>query len=65
MEWFQWELNVQLLAKGASQHNAANEVGNKVKSLLIKLIVTHGNDNINVFSNTRHRLEVENFPKTA
>eukprot|EP00957_Ditylum_brightwellii_P085303 6488008-Ditylum_brightwellii.AAC.1 len=40
-EWFQWELNVQLLAKGASQRNAANEVGNKVKALLIKLLATH------------------------
>eukprot|EP00957_Ditylum_brightwellii_P171970 13093015-Ditylum_brightwellii.AAC.1 len=28
-EWFQWELNVQLLAKGASQLNTANKVGNK------------------------------------
>eukprot|EP00957_Ditylum_brightwellii_P038643 2921181-Ditylum_brightwellii.AAC.1 len=28
-EWFQWELNVQLLAKEASQLNAANEVENK------------------------------------
>eukprot|EP00957_Ditylum_brightwellii_P051510 3904943-Ditylum_brightwellii.AAC.1 len=28
-KWFQWELNVQLLAKGASQLNAANEIGNK------------------------------------
>eukprot|EP00957_Ditylum_brightwellii_P000856 67957-Ditylum_brightwellii.AAC.1 len=25
-KWFQWELNVQLLAKGASQLNAANKV---------------------------------------
>eukprot|EP00957_Ditylum_brightwellii_P163282 12432989-Ditylum_brightwellii.AAC.1 len=29
MEWFQWEFNVQLLAKGTSQLNAANKVGNK------------------------------------
>eukprot|EP00957_Ditylum_brightwellii_P143498 10931907-Ditylum_brightwellii.AAC.1 len=28
-EWFQWELNVQLLTKGSSQLNAAKEVGNK------------------------------------
>eukprot|EP00957_Ditylum_brightwellii_P093806 7143314-Ditylum_brightwellii.AAC.1 len=25
-EWFQWGLNVQLLAKGASQLNSANKV---------------------------------------
>eukprot|EP00957_Ditylum_brightwellii_P063871 4846280-Ditylum_brightwellii.AAC.1 len=61
MEGFQWELNVQLLAKGTSQLNAANEVGNKVKALLIKLLATHRKDNINVFSETRHHLEVENL----
>eukprot|EP00957_Ditylum_brightwellii_P016801 1264590-Ditylum_brightwellii.AAC.1 len=64
-EWFRWELNVQLLAKGASQLHAANEVRNKFKALLIKLLATHGKDTINVFSETHCRLEVENFPKTA
>eukprot|EP00957_Ditylum_brightwellii_P021052 1586391-Ditylum_brightwellii.AAC.1 len=63
IEWYQWELNVQLLVKGASQLNAANEVGNKVKALLIKLLATHGKDNINMFSETYQRLEVEKFPK--
>eukprot|EP00957_Ditylum_brightwellii_P143182 10909883-Ditylum_brightwellii.AAC.1 len=28
-EWFQWEINVQLLVKGASQLNAVNKVRNK------------------------------------
>eukprot|EP00957_Ditylum_brightwellii_P110115 8397945-Ditylum_brightwellii.AAC.1 len=64
-EWFQWELNVQLLVKGASQLNTANKVGNKVKALLIKLLTIHDKDNINVFSKTHHCLEVENFPKIA
>eukprot|EP00957_Ditylum_brightwellii_P001994 153769-Ditylum_brightwellii.AAC.1 len=64
-EWYQWELNVQLLAKGASQLIATNEVGNKVKALLIKLLDTHGKGNINVFSETHQHLEVENFPKTT
>eukprot|EP00957_Ditylum_brightwellii_P181840 13852725-Ditylum_brightwellii.AAC.1 len=62
-EWFQWELNLQLMAKGASQLNTANKVGNKVKALIIALLVTHSKDNINVFSETRCCLEVENFPK--
>eukprot|EP00957_Ditylum_brightwellii_P080549 6127357-Ditylum_brightwellii.AAC.1 len=65
MEWFQWELNVQLLAKGVSQLNAANKVGNKFKALLIKLLAIHGKDNINVFSKTCCCLEVENFSKRA
>eukprot|EP00957_Ditylum_brightwellii_P189057 14391955-Ditylum_brightwellii.AAC.1 len=46
-EWCKWELNVQMLAKGATQLNAANEVGMKTKALLIKLLAVHGKDNIN------------------
>eukprot|EP00957_Ditylum_brightwellii_P097084 7393285-Ditylum_brightwellii.AAC.1 len=72
-QWLQWELNVQLMAKGASQLNGANKVGNKVghkvgnkvKALLIKLLAIYGKDNINVLSKIRRRLEVENFLKIA
>eukprot|EP00957_Ditylum_brightwellii_P034113 2585605-Ditylum_brightwellii.AAC.2 len=34
MEWYQCEVNVQLLAKCATQLNLANDAGGKVKSLL-------------------------------
>eukprot|EP00957_Ditylum_brightwellii_P007625 576751-Ditylum_brightwellii.AAC.1 len=34
MEWYQWEVNIQLLAKGATQLSLANDVVGKVKSLL-------------------------------
>eukprot|EP00957_Ditylum_brightwellii_P032421 2456764-Ditylum_brightwellii.AAC.1 len=64
-EWYQWELNVQMLAKGATQLNAANNVGTKTNALLIKLLAVHGKDNINVFAETRQHLEIENFPKGA
>eukprot|EP00957_Ditylum_brightwellii_P096164 7326443-Ditylum_brightwellii.AAC.1 len=37
-EWYQWELNVQMLAKGATQLNAANDIGTKTKAFLIKLL---------------------------
>eukprot|EP00957_Ditylum_brightwellii_P166020 12640071-Ditylum_brightwellii.AAC.1 len=62
-EWYQWELNVQMLAKGATQLNAANNVGTKTKALLIKLLAVHGKDNINVFAETKQCLKIENFPK--
>eukprot|EP00957_Ditylum_brightwellii_P124572 9494243-Ditylum_brightwellii.AAC.1 len=58
-EWYQWELNVQILAKGATQLNAANNIGTKAKVLLIKLLVVHGKDNINVFTKTKQRLEIK------
>eukprot|EP00957_Ditylum_brightwellii_P107162 8175653-Ditylum_brightwellii.AAC.1 len=54
-----------MLAKGATQLNAANDIGTKTKALLIKLVAVHGRDNINVFAKTRRRLEIENFPKGA
>eukprot|EP00957_Ditylum_brightwellii_P015754 1187188-Ditylum_brightwellii.AAC.1 len=34
IEWYQWEVNVQLLVKGATQLNLTNYVKGKVKSLL-------------------------------
>eukprot|EP00957_Ditylum_brightwellii_P140072 10673075-Ditylum_brightwellii.AAC.1 len=43
----------------------SNEVGNKVKLLLIKLLAVHGKENINVFFATHHHLKVENFPKST
>eukprot|EP00957_Ditylum_brightwellii_P079643 6056117-Ditylum_brightwellii.AAC.1 len=52
-EWYQWELNVQMLTKGATQLNAANNVGTKVKALLIKLLAVHCKDNLNVFAETK------------
>eukprot|EP00957_Ditylum_brightwellii_P027813 2103083-Ditylum_brightwellii.AAC.1 len=64
-EWYQWELKVQMLAKGATQLTAANDVDTKTKFLLIKLLAVHGKDNINVFAETKRCLEVENFPKGA
>eukprot|EP00957_Ditylum_brightwellii_P202090 15328529-Ditylum_brightwellii.AAC.1 len=64
-EWYQWELNVQIFAKGASQLNAGKDVGTKAKALLIKLLSVHRKDNLNVFAETKQCLEVENFLKGA
>eukprot|EP00957_Ditylum_brightwellii_P052310 3967563-Ditylum_brightwellii.AAC.1 len=64
-EWYQWEVNVQLLAKGAMQLNSANDVGRKVKALLVKLYKAHRKDTINTFSQNKRQLEVDNFPKSA
>eukprot|EP00957_Ditylum_brightwellii_P042250 3199713-Ditylum_brightwellii.AAC.1 len=50
MEWYQWEVSVQLLAKGATKLDLANDVGGEVKSLLEKLYMTHRKDTTNIFS---------------
>eukprot|EP00957_Ditylum_brightwellii_P148080 11274130-Ditylum_brightwellii.AAC.1 len=54
-----------MLAKGATQLNAANYVGTKTEALPIKLLIVHDKDNINVFAETKQHLEIENFPKGA
>eukprot|EP00957_Ditylum_brightwellii_P193699 14750358-Ditylum_brightwellii.AAC.1 len=36
-EWYQWEVNIQLLARGTTQLNSANDIRGKVKFLLVKL----------------------------
>eukprot|EP00957_Ditylum_brightwellii_P085959 6539904-Ditylum_brightwellii.AAC.1 len=65
IEWYQWEVNVQLLAKGASQLNLANGIVGKVKALLVKLYAVHRIYMINIFSENKRQLKVENFPKAA
>eukprot|EP00957_Ditylum_brightwellii_P165397 12592956-Ditylum_brightwellii.AAC.1 len=35
MEWYQWEVNIQLLAKDAMQLNLTNGIDSKVKVLMI------------------------------
>eukprot|EP00957_Ditylum_brightwellii_P075318 5723071-Ditylum_brightwellii.AAC.1 len=56
-EWYQWEINIQLKATGATQLNSANIVGPKIKAFFVKLFAMHGKENINVFSENRRRLE--------
>eukprot|EP00957_Ditylum_brightwellii_P143200 10911019-Ditylum_brightwellii.AAC.1 len=46
-EWYQWDINVQLKATGATQLNSANTVDPKIKAFLIKLFAMHGKDNVN------------------
>eukprot|EP00957_Ditylum_brightwellii_P044594 3381291-Ditylum_brightwellii.AAC.1 len=65
MEWYQWEVNVKLLAKGAAQLNSASNVGGKVKALLVKLYIVHGKDTINIFSESKRKLKVKKFLKSA
>eukprot|EP00957_Ditylum_brightwellii_P145036 11045782-Ditylum_brightwellii.AAC.1 len=57
MEWYQWEVNIQLLAKGAMQLSSANYIGRKVKTLFVKLYAVHGKDMINIFSENKRQLK--------
>eukprot|EP00957_Ditylum_brightwellii_P165828 12625445-Ditylum_brightwellii.AAC.1 len=46
-EWYQWEINVQLKATGATQLDSANTVGPKIKAFLVELFAMNGKENIN------------------
>eukprot|EP00957_Ditylum_brightwellii_P055006 4169577-Ditylum_brightwellii.AAC.1 len=50
---------------GAMQLNSANDIGAKVKALLVKLYAAHEKDTINIFLESKQLLKVEAFPKTA
>eukprot|EP00957_Ditylum_brightwellii_P001185 93266-Ditylum_brightwellii.AAC.1 len=63
-EWYQWELTVQILTKGATQMNSANDVGTEFKAFLVKVFATHKNMT-NVLTENKQCLEVETFPKGA
>ena len=52
-KWYQWEVNIQLLAKGATQLYLTNVIEGKVKALLIKLYTAQGKDTINIFQKTK------------
>eukprot|EP00957_Ditylum_brightwellii_P018251 1375004-Ditylum_brightwellii.AAC.1 len=64
-EWYHWKIDIQLLAKCVNMMTVDDEVGGKIKELLIKLQVIHGEDNINIFLERQPRLEAETFPKQA
>eukprot|EP00957_Ditylum_brightwellii_P180514 13750264-Ditylum_brightwellii.AAC.1 len=64
-ERYNWEVNVQLVAKGATQLNSANDVGRKVKALIVKLYAAYEKDTINIFSGDKRQLKVKNFLKSA
>eukprot|EP00957_Ditylum_brightwellii_P050883 3858746-Ditylum_brightwellii.AAC.1 len=66
MEWYQWETNIQqLLSKGITQLNSANDGGRKVKALPIKLYTGHRKDTNNTFSKNKRQLEVKKILKSA
>eukprot|EP00957_Ditylum_brightwellii_P041583 3149852-Ditylum_brightwellii.AAC.1 len=41
IELYQWEICVQLTVQGAMNNTPVNEIGNKVKHLMLKLEETH------------------------
>eukprot|EP00957_Ditylum_brightwellii_P107701 8216954-Ditylum_brightwellii.AAC.1 len=56
---------VQLSAQGATSNCSVNEIGNKVKHLLLKLVKIHGDNTSTVYSEKEKRLKVATFPNNA
>eukprot|EP00957_Ditylum_brightwellii_P194224 14792433-Ditylum_brightwellii.AAC.1 len=64
-ELYQWEMCIQLSAQGATSNYPVNEIENKVKHLLLKLVETHSNNTFMVYSEEEKRLKVATFPNDA
>eukprot|EP00957_Ditylum_brightwellii_P034086 2582823-Ditylum_brightwellii.AAC.1 len=64
-QWSRWEINVQLLAKVTILMTADNKGVTKIKYVLIKLQMTHGKDDLTIFTEMKQHLEVETFSKLA
>eukprot|EP00957_Ditylum_brightwellii_P136674 10422536-Ditylum_brightwellii.AAC.1 len=64
-ELYQWEMCIQLSAQGATSNYPVNEIGNKVKHSLLKLVKIHGNNTFTVYSEKEKHLKVATFPHDA
>eukprot|EP00957_Ditylum_brightwellii_P060142 4567179-Ditylum_brightwellii.AAC.1 len=65
MEWYQWEVNIQLLTKGAIQLNSANDIGGEVKALIVKLYTVHKKDTIRFFFRKQETTRSQKFPEIS
>eukprot|EP00957_Ditylum_brightwellii_P122376 9332481-Ditylum_brightwellii.AAC.1 len=65
MDIFQWELSIQMWAHGATLLTTIKEVGNKTKTLLMKLQRAHGKLNFEMFNEKYKCIKLETFPKKA
>eukprot|EP00957_Ditylum_brightwellii_P041896 3173193-Ditylum_brightwellii.AAC.1 len=60
---FQWELSIQMWAHGATSLTNINEVGNKVRTVLMKLQSAHGKANFEMFNEKYKFIELKTFPR--
>ena len=64
-ELYQWAMCIQLSVQGATSNCPMNEIGNKAKHLLLKLVKTHGNNTFTVYSEKEKHLKVATFPNNT
>eukprot|EP00957_Ditylum_brightwellii_P201875 15327624-Ditylum_brightwellii.AAC.1 len=62
---FQWELSVQMYARGATTLTDLNEVGKELCTMVIKLQTAHGKGNFKLFNEHHECIELETFPTKA
>eukprot|EP00957_Ditylum_brightwellii_P105686 8059318-Ditylum_brightwellii.AAC.1 len=65
VELFQWEMRVQFYSQRASTQSLTADIGDKIKSLVIKLQEMHKKDKILLFTKKGARINIETFPKKA
>eukprot|EP00957_Ditylum_brightwellii_P031347 2376123-Ditylum_brightwellii.AAC.1 len=62
---FQWELSVQMYARGSIMLVDLNEVGKKLHTMIIKLQTAYGKENFELFNEHHEHIELETFPLKA
>eukprot|EP00957_Ditylum_brightwellii_P152732 11626121-Ditylum_brightwellii.AAC.1 len=65
IELYQWEMCVQFHYQGASVKVVMMDVGDKVRSLIVKLYETHGNEKFLMFTEDGKMIQLETLLKKA
>eukprot|EP00957_Ditylum_brightwellii_P130864 9983287-Ditylum_brightwellii.AAC.1 len=63
IELYQWEMCMQFHSRGASDKVPTIDVGDKIKSFIVKLQETHGKDKFSVLTEDGKIVKLELFPK--
>eukprot|EP00957_Ditylum_brightwellii_P089255 6796843-Ditylum_brightwellii.AAC.1 len=65
VELYQWEMCIQFHSCGASTKIPTVDIGDRVKTFIIKLHKHHGKEKFSVFTEAGKPIELETFPKKA
>eukprot|EP00957_Ditylum_brightwellii_P156638 11921750-Ditylum_brightwellii.AAC.1 len=63
IELYQWEICMQFHSRGASDKVPTMDVGDKIKSFIMKLQETHRKDKFSVFTEDGKIVKLKSFPK--
>eukprot|EP00957_Ditylum_brightwellii_P041332 3129068-Ditylum_brightwellii.AAC.1 len=63
IELYQWEMCMQFHSRGSSNKVPTMDIGDKIKSFIVKLQEAHGKDKFSVFTEDEKIVKLKLFPK--